>query len=78
MIGPLVKRGIYIKKYSFDNFIEAMSFANQCGEIAEQEGHHPVLTITWGMCIVEIWTHKIDGLSKSDFYLAEMFEKILK
>lgn len=47
-----------------------MNFANKITEIAESEGHHPELIISWGKCIVEIWTHKINGLSKSDFILA--------
>lgn len=58
------------RTYPFKDFVRALGFANKVGAIAEAEGHHPDLHISWGKCGVEIWTHKIDGLSESDFYLA--------
>jgi 4a-hydroxytetrahydrobiopterin dehydratase len=63
------------KAYSFPNFIGAMAFANRIAEIAEAESHHPDLYIRWGQCKVEIWTHKIAGLTESDFYLAAKFDR---
>ncbi len=56
--------------YAFPDFAQALAFADKVGAIAEEEGHHPDLHIAWGKCRVEIWTHKIDGLTESDFYLA--------
>jgi 4a-hydroxytetrahydrobiopterin dehydratase len=56
--------------YLFKDFARALAFADQVGTIAEAEGHHPDLHITYGKCKVEIWTHKIQGLTESDFYLA--------
>jgi 4a-hydroxytetrahydrobiopterin dehydratase len=53
-----------------------MSFANNITDIAEQEDHHPDLTISYGQCIVEIWTHKINGLTESDFILAAKIDGI--
>ena len=58
------------KTYPFPDFAEAMAFANRVAEVAEKESHHPDLHVAWGKCRVEIWTHKIDGLTESDFYLA--------
>lgn len=58
------------RRYEFPNFATAIAFANGVGEIAEREGHHPDLHVGWGFCGVEIWTHKIGGLTDSDFYLA--------
>jgi len=58
------------RAYSFENFAKAMAFANMVADIAETEGHHPDLHIAWGKCKVEIWTHKISGLTESDFYFA--------
>ena len=58
------------REFRFENFVNALAFANRVGVIAEQEAHHPDLHIAWGKCRVEIWTHKIDGLTESDFYLA--------
>lgn len=64
------------KQYHFKNFMRSMNFANQIAEIAEKEGHHPDLKIAWRMCEVEIWTHKINGLTESDFILATKIEAI--
>jgi 4a-hydroxytetrahydrobiopterin dehydratase len=58
------------RAYAFDNFAQAMAFANKVADVAEDEGHHPDLHIAWGACKVEIWTHKISGLTESDFYFA--------
>jgi len=56
--------------YTFKDFRGALDFTNAVGEIAEQQGHHPEITLTWGKVTVRIWTHKIDGLTESDFVLA--------
>jgi 4a-hydroxytetrahydrobiopterin dehydratase len=56
--------------YTFRNFKQALTFTNAVGEVAEQENHHPEITLTWGRATVRIWTHKIDGLTESDFILA--------
>jgi 4a-hydroxytetrahydrobiopterin dehydratase len=57
-------------EFEFKDFAEALAFVNRVGAIAEQEGHHPDLYLAWGRVRVEIWTHKIDGLTESDFILA--------
>lgn len=59
------------KSYKFKNFKEALDFTNDVGHLAEEEGHHPEILLTWGKVEVKIWTHKIDGLSESDFILAD-------
>lgn len=58
------------KSFEFADFASAMRLANAIAEIAEQEGHHPDLLVRWGELKVELWTHKIDGLTESDFILA--------
>ena len=58
------------RTYRFKNFADALEFANKVGAVAEAEGHHPDLYLAWGKCKVEVWTHKIQGLTESDFYLA--------
>ncbi|MFB3817078.1 MAG: 4a-hydroxytetrahydrobiopterin dehydratase [Candidatus Methylomirabilales bacterium] len=63
-------RGHLERRYTFPDFAAAMRFANRLGEIADAEGHHPDLHVSWGACRVEIWTHKIHGLTESDFFLA--------
>ena len=66
----LNQEGHLERLYSFKNFAQALEFANRVGAIAEAEGHHPDLYVAWGKCKVEVWTHKIKGLTESDFYLA--------
>ena len=56
--------------YTFNDFAQALDFVNKVGAVAEAEGHHPDLHLAWGKCTVEIWTHKINGLTESDFFLA--------
>lgn len=63
------------RTYEFRNFRDALAFANRVGEIAEAQRHHPDLHIAWGECTVEIWTHKIGGLTESDFYLAAKIDR---
>jgi 4a-hydroxytetrahydrobiopterin dehydratase len=58
------------REYRVRDFRGAMDLANKVAEIAEQESHHPDLRVGWGKCAVEIWTHKIKGLTESDFYFA--------
>jgi 4a-hydroxytetrahydrobiopterin dehydratase len=58
------------RTYEFPNFADALAFTNRVGNVAEIEGHHPDLYLAWGKCKVEIWTHKIQGLTESDFFLA--------
>ena len=70
--------GHLLRAYSFSNFVTAMAFANRVGDIAEEQGHHPDLHVGWGRCAVEIWTHKIDGLTESDFFLAAKADREFK
>lgn len=64
------------KEYIFPNFVTALSFVNKIGELAEKIGHHPDLYLTWGKTKVEIWTHKINGLTESDFILAAKIDAL--
>jgi 4a-hydroxytetrahydrobiopterin dehydratase len=58
------------KRYTFENFADALAFVNRVGAIAEEQGHHPDIELGWGRAGLRIWTHKIDGLTESDFVLA--------
>lgn len=64
------------KEYTFKNFREALDFTNRVGELAEQQGHHPDLYLSWGQVTMKVWTHKIDGLTESDFVLAAKADKV--
>jgi 4a-hydroxytetrahydrobiopterin dehydratase len=67
-----------VKTFTFPDFVKALAFVNRIGDIAEQQGHHPDIYLTWGKVEVQIWTHKIDGLTESDFILAAKIDLALK
>lgn len=58
------------RDFSFQDFQQAVDFANRVAELAEQENHHPEIVISWGKTRVIWWTHKIDGLHQNDFIMA--------
>ena len=62
--------------FKFPDFRSALAFVNQVGEVAEEQGHHPNIFLTWGKVEIDIWTHKIDGLTESDFILAAKMSKL--
>lgn len=64
------------RMFTFANFREALAFTNAVGELAEQQGHHPDIHLAWGKVGIEIWTHKIDGLTESDFVMAAKIERL--
>jgi 4a-hydroxytetrahydrobiopterin dehydratase len=66
------------KEYQFGNFREALHFTNRVGELAEEQGHHPDIHLSWGKVKLLIWTHKIDGLTESDFILAAKADALLE
>ena len=72
----VVKEHHLEKIYTFPDFQKALVFVNRAGAIAEQEGHHPDFHLSWGKVGVELWTHKIDGLTESDFILAAKIDQI--
>jgi 4a-hydroxytetrahydrobiopterin dehydratase len=63
-----------LKEFRFKDFREALDFTVEVGEVAETEGHHPDIYLGWGRVRITIWTHKIDGLTESDFILAAKIE----
>lgn len=74
----VVINGHHIKRaFTFPDFASALAFVNKVGEVAEKEGHHPDIFLTWGKAEVTTYTHKIDGLTESDFILAAKIDKIL-
>lgn len=66
-----------LKTYAFPDFAKALAFVNRVGEIAEEQGHHPDIYLAWGRVDIKTWTHKIDGLTESDFILAAKIDRAL-
>jgi 4a-hydroxytetrahydrobiopterin dehydratase len=64
--------------FTFKNFKEAIAFTNQVGELAEEEGHHPDIALSWGKVGVELQTHSVGGLSENDFILAAKINLLQK
>jgi len=64
------------RTYEFGDFAAALEFVNKVGDLAEQQNHHPWIHFTWGKVRIEIWTHKIDGLTESDFVLAAKIDQL--
>ena len=56
--------------YRFKDFAGALAFTNRIGVIAEDEGHHPLISTEWGRATVWWWSHKIKGLHVNDFIMA--------
>jgi 4a-hydroxytetrahydrobiopterin dehydratase len=64
------------KSFLFPDFRQALDFVNRVGEVAKQQGHHPDLTLSWGKVDVVIFTHKIRGLTESDFVLGAKIDRV--
>ena len=66
------------KEMIFKKFKKALHFTNLVGELAEEEGHHPDISLGWGYCLIMIHTHAIKGLSINDFILAAKIDEIIQ
>ena len=64
------------KEYSFVNYKHTMDFVNKVANLAEEEGHHPVIHVYYGKVVIELWTFTINGLSENDFILASKIDKL--
>lgn len=65
------------RQFDFDDFQGALDFVNEVGEIAEEQGHHPVINdFTWGRVTIKLYTHKIDGLHENDFIMAAKIDEM--
>ncbi|CAA0097080.1 Putative pterin-4-alpha-carbinolamine dehydratase [BD1-7 clade bacterium] len=75
---PVVEENILKlqREFSFGNFVDAMAFSQQVGELAESFGHHPAILTEWGKTTVTWWTHKIQGLHKTDFIMAAKTDRL--
>ena len=72
----VVKNHHLEKEFTFPNFKKALQFTDKVGALAGKEGHHPDIYLAWGKVKITTWTHKINGLSESDFILAAKIEKL--
>jgi len=73
----LVREHHLEKEYKFKDFREALDFTIRVGELAERQNHHPDIYLAWGKVKLSLWTHKIDGLTESDFFFAAKADLLL-
>jgi 4a-hydroxytetrahydrobiopterin dehydratase len=66
------------RTFAFPDFKQALAFVNRVGEVAEEQGHHPDISLAWGKVGITIWTHKIDGLTESDFIMAAKIDRAFR
>jgi 4a-hydroxytetrahydrobiopterin dehydratase len=64
------------RTFTFSDFKQALDFVNRVGDLAEQQGHHPDILLSWGKAEITLWTHKIDGLTESDFIMAAKIDQL--
>jgi len=64
------------KEFKFKDFRDALAFTNRVGELAESQNHHPDIYLAWGKVKITLWTHKIHGLTESDFVMAAKIEAL--
>ena len=65
------------RSFKFPDFMQALAFVNKVGNVAEGQGHHPDILLAWGKAEVTTWTHKIDGLTESDFIMAAKIDRLV-
>jgi 4a-hydroxytetrahydrobiopterin dehydratase len=65
------------REFKFPDFARALEFVNRVGALAEDQGHHPDILLAWGKAEITLWTHKIDGLTESDFIMAAKIDRLL-
>jgi 4a-hydroxytetrahydrobiopterin dehydratase len=65
------------RTFSFPDFKQALDFVNRVGAVAEAQGHHPDILLAWGKTEITLWTHKIDGLTESDFIMAAKIDNLV-
>ncbi|AKQ46430.1 pterin-4-alpha-carbinolamine dehydratase [Rufibacter radiotolerans] len=72
----VVEEKLLRREFTFPDFVTALAFVNKVGAIAEEEGHHPDLHLSYGKVVVELWTHAIQGLSENDFIVAAKIDAL--
>ncbi len=62
--------------FKFPDFKTALDFVNRVGAAAEEQGHHPDILLSWGKVEITLWTHKVSGLTESDFIMAAKIDQL--
>jgi 4a-hydroxytetrahydrobiopterin dehydratase len=65
------------REFKFPDFAQALAFVNRVGALAEEQGHHPDIFLAWGKAGITLWTHKVNGLTESDFIMAAKIDRLM-
>lgn len=65
-----------VRRFKFADFKQVMAFVNKVADLAEAEGHHPDIHISWNRVRLELTTHAIKGLSENDFIMAAKISEL--
>ena len=65
-----------VRVYEFDDYLAGVAFATECGEVAEEEFHHPTITIRYGEVEVRLTSHEEGGITEKDVHVAELFDEL--
>jgi len=65
-----------VKEFQFTDYRATIKFVDKVADLAEEEGHHPVMHVFFSKLSIELWTHAILGLSENDFILASKIDEI--
>lgn len=65
-----------VRMFTFPDFKRALAFVDRVGSLAEEQGHHPDILLTWGKAEITLWTHAVNGLTESDFILAAKIDAL--
>lgn len=74
--GWQVEDGKLTKSFKFADFMGAVEFVNKVARVAEAQGHHPDLQVSWGLVVVSLISHSVGALTDSDFNLASMIDQL--
>ena len=71
-----IEDGKLSREFQFDDFMGAVDFVNKVARVAEEEGHHPDLLVSWGRVVIYLSTHSAGGLTAKDFTVASRVEAL--
>ena len=71
-----IKDAKLFRHFDFKNFKESKGFVDKVSELAEQVNHHPDIKFSFKYAEIEIYTHRISGLTESDVVLAAKIDEI--
>lgn len=65
------------REFRFPGYARTIGFVNALAWIAESEGHHPDLDVSYGRVLVKWSTHAVDGLTENDFICAAKVDQLV-